>query len=106
MVCMPDVMDTGDIRYNNFITNFWLIKINPASDKYLEVSAGMSIVTQQPVTEQRPKIGSGSWSTGLFSLADNVPIWRPALCKWIRPLSGFHVAGLKKVALSLLGASV
>ncbi|XP_072373729.1 cornifelin homolog B-like isoform X2 [Scyliorhinus torazame] len=34
----------------------------------------MSIVTQQPVTEQRPKIGSGSWSTGLFSLADNVPI--------------------------------
>ncbi|XP_067867188.1 cornifelin homolog A-like isoform X2 [Heterodontus francisci] len=31
-------------------------------------------ITQQPRTERHPLLGSGSWSTGLCSLTDNIPI--------------------------------
>ncbi|XP_060703466.1 cornifelin homolog A-like [Hemiscyllium ocellatum] len=32
------------------------------------------VITQQPITERNPLIGTGSWRSGLCDLADNIPV--------------------------------
>ncbi|XP_041069353.1 cornifelin homolog A-like [Cetorhinus maximus] len=48
------------------------------------------VITQQPITERKPLLGSGTWSTGLCSLADNVPIC--ILGTFCPSILGCHVA--------------